>query len=86
MGCCVLKDDSVFQVGDRVLFEYNCWKSSESKDAELWFRTGKCVDIVGVLREDLVDVEEVGYMYKVKFDDGFVGDVFDDEISFSRGC
>lgn len=63
-----------------VLFEYRCWKSAASNDAELWHRTRQQVTVLRRLGLDEAD-EEVGPMYRVRFQDGFEGDVFEDELS-----
>lgn len=61
------------------LFEYRCWKSDASNDAELWHRTDQPVTVLRQLGPDEAD-EEVGPMYHVRFADGFEGDVFEDEL------
>ena len=63
-----------------VTFEYHCWESDESTDAELWHRTRQPVTVIRQLGPDEVD-EEIGRMYHVRFQDGFEGDVFEDELA-----
>lgn len=39
------------------------------------------VKIIRPLTGKEADIEEIGNMYKVKYYDGFIGDVFEDELS-----
>ena len=38
------------------------------------------VEVIRVLTDDEVDIFDVGNMYEVKFQDGCLGDVFEDEL------
>jgi len=68
------------KIGQRFLFEYRCWESEESSDAELWHRTHRPVTVIEQIELDPGSESEVGRMWKVRFDDGFVGDVFEEEL------
>ena len=59
-------------------FEYHCLESEDSADAELWHRTHQEVAVLHQLSD--VNEVEVGKMYRVRFADGFEGDVFADEL------
>lgn len=49
--------------------------------SELKKYNGTEVKIIRALTENEADIADVGNMYKVKFYDGFEGDVFEDELS-----
>lgn len=51
-------------------------------DTELSKYNGTKVSAIRVLTCDECDIEDVGNMYKVKFEDGYERDVFEDELSF----
>lgn len=55
-------------------FEYHCWESEESSDAELWHHTHQQVEVLHKLED--VDFE----MSRVRFSDGLEYDVFDEEL------
>ncbi|GAH10911.1 unnamed protein product [marine sediment metagenome] len=62
-------------------FEYHCYEGEDSSDAELWHHTHQQVTIL----KQLEDVEPIGdgepiKLYRVKFNDGFEYDVFEDEL------
>lgn len=70
-------------------FEYHCFESSQSCDAHLWYRSHQPVLVLG-LAEDYSELEgttaiergEFGQplVYRVRFLDGFEGDVWEDEL------
>ena len=49
-------------------------------DTELKQYNGTEVEVIRPLTEDEADIFDVGNMYKVKFYDGYVSDVFEDEL------
>jgi len=59
------------------LFEYHCWESENSVDAELWHHTHQSVDVLCRLDNP----EQV--MYRIRFNDGLEYDVFEDELADS---
>ena len=63
-----------------MLFTYRCYEGHDSCDAELWYHTGQECTILYRLPSDIIDVTEVGYMYKVRFADRLEYDVFEDEL------
>ena len=73
------KDDKRLAKGRR-LFEYHCWESEDSGDAELWHHTHQFVSVIRKLKVGQEVDEEVGKMYQVEFTDGLNWDVFDDEL------
>jgi hypothetical protein len=81
--------------GQILFFEYHCWESHASADAELWYRSHQRVKVLGLAPNDgyypkdkvlpihsFADRCEAGcpICYKVKFTDGHIGDVFEDEL------
>lgn len=65
----------MFGEGDRVRF------SSVSRSiGNLRAHDGMEAVVLFELEESLVDTEEVGRMYCVRFDDGFEPDVFEEEL------
>lgn len=51
-------------------------------ELELVARSGKIVTILRELTENECDIADVGPMYKAQFMDGYVADVFEDELSW----
>jgi hypothetical protein len=66
--------------GERKWFEYHCEEGDQSADAHLWHRSHTPVRIIRCLDAAIADAEGVARVYRVKFEDGFVGEVFDDEL------
>jgi hypothetical protein len=74
----------------RYWFEYSCWEDPRSGDAEIWYRSHKEVEVIGVADCDIVagtlaDRAEIGMqiIYRVRFDDGLEWDIFEDELVLS---
>lgn len=81
-----LMDD---KVGEQMWFEYHCFESEKSCDKHLWKRSHQLVNIL--------DISEMGggdtmyerlnngepRVYRIEFDDGLVGDAFEDELMLS---
>ena len=61
-------------------FEYHCWESESSGDAELWHHTHQQVTVLRKLRVPEECDAEVSPMYRVRFSDGLEYDVCDDEL------
>lgn len=59
-------------------FEYHCYEGEDSSDAELWHHTHQQVAVLNKLTD--CDEEDRGRMYRVKFNDGFEYDIFNDEL------
>ena len=78
--------------GDRLWFEYHCWESPESSDAQLWYRSHQKVTLLNLADCEGANMpsakerreEACPLVYRVKFDDGFVGDAMEDELMDSR--
>lgn len=64
------------KVGDDLYFEYHCLETEQSCDAELWHRTHQKVKVIKEYTPEESDVPT----YRVKFADGFEGDVEFDEL------
>ena len=83
-----MKHENQREIGDTCLFEYHCWESPESCDAEIWYRSHQKVEVVGYIKSDgegIYSQEErfengVQLLYKVKFQDGLEWEVFEDEL------
>lgn len=75
-------------MGQQLFFEYHCFESHSSSDAELWYRSHQSIIIIGFAPNDgwdIVSQEErneggTPIMYKIKFNDRFIGDAFEDEL------
>lgn len=69
-------------------FEYHCWESHESDDAQLWYRSHQPVMILRMDgdRAFLKHTEEERYesacllSYRVRFADGFEATAMEDEL------
>lgn len=55
-------------------------------DTQLNDRTGQTVTVIRSLAEEEADIADVGRMFKVRFEDGYVTDVFEDELSDITSC
>lgn len=71
-------------------FEYHCWESPKSQDAELWYRSHQKIEVLGLspnhekcglemTRNERME-EGVPLTYEIRFADGFEGTAFEDEI------
>lgn len=49
-------------------------------DSELNDRSGQEVEVIRELTENECDKSDVGDMYRVRFNDGYIIDVFEDEL------
>ena len=81
-----MKKSPKFKNDDKAFFTYKCLESEESCDVKLWHHSKQCVEIIRKLSKNEVDESEVGFMYKVKFDDGLKYDVFEDELKHAMQC
>lgn len=72
------------------LFEYHCWESSQSSDAELWYRSHQRVTVLRIVEPGVgrtfMERCEAGNprVFRIRFEDGFEGDAFEDELVRSR--
>ena len=84
--------DHYCEPGSKWYFEYHCWESPKSSDAELWYRSHTQVTVLHCVNED--DFGGMTFderceaatqlVYRVRFPDGFEGDVFEDELLTSE--
>jgi len=77
------------KVGKEFWFEYHCFESDESCDSEIWYRSHQKVKVLSVSEwslDELKDRIEDGQprVYSVKFNDGFIADVLEDELMESK--
>lgn len=74
------------EIGKKYWFEYHCNESHDSTDAQLWYRSHQQVTIIALDEkghgETKTERLENGHpaVYKIKFDDGFEGGAFEDEV------
>lgn len=58
--------------------------NSHNADTELNSYSGKKITILSKLTEKECDIDEVGNMYHIRFEDGFETDAFEDEITLQE--
>ena len=68
-------------------FEYHCWESPQSGDAEAWYHSHQQVTVLGLstCEKPLPTFAEraaagMQLVYRVRFQDGLEWDVFEDEL------
>ena len=78
--------------GESAWFEYHCWESSESYDAQAWYHSHQRVTVVSLQENDSAGMtraerDDAGmpYTYTVRFSDGLEWCAFEDELSESQG-
>ena len=79
-------------VGDRAFFEYHCFEDLSSGDAAAWLRSHQQVTVIRGLFDAAQDrtlserfEEGEQGVYSVRFADGLVWDVFEDELLVDPG-
>ena len=76
--------------GDVVWFEYRCWESPSSADAELWYRSHNRVTVGRMIEPGGgKDIEERGFnghpaVFRIRFSDGREFDATEDELMHDR--
>lgn len=86
------KIDGFLKPGTKRWFEYHCWESNDSADAELWHRSHQQVEVL-----DCDNAKEYGkytwkerqedgnpLVYRIRFADGHVGAAFEDELLYRK--
>lgn len=74
------------KVGKDFWFEYHCFESPASCDAEVWYRSHSKIKILGIVEmgngETPQERGEIGEprVYRARFEDGFEYDVWEDEV------
>jgi hypothetical protein len=76
--------------GERPWFEYHCWESEQSSDAQMWFRSHEQVEVLAHDAADHDCLRPLPYderaescqpcLYTIRFNDGFTGTCFEDEL------
>ncbi len=67
-------------------FEYHCLESDASSDADLWYRSHSRVQVTGITEQGVGDTPEeraeegCPRVYRIRFEDGFEHDAFEDEL------
>ena len=54
---------------------------THGNDSEFNNRSGQEVEVIRPLTSNECDIEEVGNMYHIRFDDGYETDAFEDELN-----
>lgn len=67
-------------VGKEFWFEYHCWESPSSCDAELWYRSHQKVKVLSRGMDDHDEYPDETKVFRVRFKDGFEYDVYADEL------
>lgn len=86
------KIEDLPNIGKRFWFEYHCWESHESGDAEVWYHSHQQCTVLGFSDCDpcgFSTIEERGdagacLVYRVRFDDGLEWEAFEDELMSSK--
>lgn len=74
------------KIGKVFWFEYHCFESPKSGDAEVWYHSHQKVLVLSIAEYGIGDNKEERLMdgcprvYKVQFEDGLEWDVFEDEL------
>lgn len=77
------------KVGKQMWFEYHCFESEQSCDKHLWKRSHQIVNVLDISEmgggDTMIDRLENGEprVYRIEFEDGLVGDAFEDELMLS---
>jgi GNAT superfamily N-acetyltransferase len=86
-----------WQPGDRAWFEYHCYEGHDSADADLWYHSHQRATVLG--ENDTADGSSKNWpestvddrnkagsprMYRIRFEDGFEKEAFEDELMTSR--
>lgn len=72
--------------GKTMWFEYHCLESHDSSDAHLWYRSHQQVEVLAIEHAGTgynpKERSESGdpRVYRIRFRDGLVADVFEDEL------
>lgn len=78
-----------WEAGSRACFEYHCYEGHDSADAEAWYRSHQNVTVLkrndpdpyseGMTQQER-SAEGVPHTYRVRWDDGFEHDAWEDEL------
>lgn len=79
------------KINNEFWFEYHCYESHNSTDAELWYRSHQKIVVLEIVEngggDSYLERTENGEprVYKIKFlEDGFIGHAFEDEILHTK--
>ena len=84
-----IKLENLRKTGEKPFFEYHCWESHQSSDAQLWYRSHQQITILNLLDDcdgkiiaSQKERLETGciLVYKVQWKDGHIGDATEDEL------
>jgi len=74
-------EDIIF--GNEYYYEYHCFESHKSSDAELWYRSHLKIKVIGLAKEQDFLEDEPSVLI-VQFEDGYIGHAWEDEILSSE--
>jgi hypothetical protein len=72
------------KIGNTYWFEYHCFESPVSSDAEVWYHSHQQIKVLKRGEDDHDEFPDEPKLYTVQFDDGLVCDVFEDELMESK--
>lgn len=72
------KKAKLFKKNDKIIFD------THGQDSELNCRSGQKATVLRPLTDEEADIEDVGNMYKIKFEDGYERDAFEDELKLDE--
>ena len=88
-----MNNDKIIPRNTVLWFEYHCNESHDSPDAPLWYRSHQKVTVLKCCNPEYFKEEKsfiarcdaaLVLVYTVRFQDGHVGDVFEDELMSSK--
>lgn len=79
-------------IGKEFWFEYHCWESHKSSDAQAWYKSHQRVIVLSLCEETVVEGMnlseryETGHccVFRARWEDGFEWDVWEDELCENR--
>lgn len=86
-----LRIEDLRQIGKRYWFEYHCFESEQSADADIWYHSHQEIEVLGLAQTDVLYTTKrerlenaCPLVYNALFGDEFKCDVFEDEILNSK--
>ena len=82
------KIQGLINIGRELWFEYHCFESEKSSDAELWHHSHQKATVIAIAPNDGMEIptfeERLNcgqpIVYKIRFKDGFESDAAEDEL------
>jgi len=87
-GTAIATIDAYREPGSELFFEYHCWESHDSQDAQLWYRSHQRVTVLECVNADWFGgmsffarcEAATPLVYRIRFADGFENEAFEDEL------